>query len=662
MRMARRFTALLGLVMAGLPACSAEVEGQLVLAIQTDMAMPKDIDRIRIEVTYVKTGAYAYQMDFNKLGDSSGIKLPATLAFIAPADPSDAIRIRVLAGRGPEEQTRLLREVVTTVPTDRVATLRIPVEFLCEGAAAPERDPNGQVKRDPSGRVIIQDTCPTGLTCAAGTCVPEEIPSETLPDYDVRAIFGGGTGNGDGSCFDSVSCFEEATEAELDLVTFASDPTKCRAAAAGDINVALSTQGAGICGKFGCYVALDAESDSGWRVGDPGFITLPVAVCEQVVSTKLVGVVTAPLGACPQKQVSLPICGPASSAGVGQFTPPDPNDPVLLAPGQVSPVSLDVVAGTVFWTSSGTFDAAGNAKGDGTVKRIALGGGQPGPVAEGQAAPHDIVADEARQFVLWTNADSGQIMWVPFESGDMNGAKVLSVDSLLQPEGIAVYSKDVYWTDLGNNMVHSVKTDAFEQTLETVGDPELLNGGSTDTSPRDIAAANGAVCWTYEDKLMTSEGAVACHIDGMAMAMAIAQGQRTPRSIAMSVDAEGSPTAVYWANFDAESPIPGAVGGGIYRVQFTDAGPGEPEEFAREDYPGGIAVDGDGQTIYWTSRSRGTVMSLSPGDTEPRLRARDQKSPGAIVVDEDSIYWINEGTTDPSGGPNRDGAITKLMK
>jgi hypothetical protein len=664
MSTARRIAALVGLGIAGLPACSAEVEGQLILAIQTDMAMPKDIDRIRIEVTYEKTGAYAYQMDFTKLGETGAIQLPATLGFTAPADPSEAIRVRVLAGRGPEESTRLLREVVTTVPPSRVATLRIPIEFLCDGVAEAERDPMGQIKRDGSGRVVIKDTCPAGLTCSAGTCVPEEIPSETLPDYDVRDIFGGGTGIGDGSCFDTARCFEEASPAELDFVTFAADPLTCRIAGGGAINVALSTQGPGVCGTSGCFIALDAESDSGWKAGDPGFITLPRAVCEQVASGKLVGVVTAPVGACPQKRVSLPTCGPWSSSGYGQFTMPKPDDPILIAPGQISPVSLVVAPGTIFWTNSGTFDEGGQAKGDGTVKKVALSGGQPGVVAEAQASPHDITYDEPRQFVLWTNADNGEVMWAPFgDSGDPAKpvlTKPLETEKPPQPEGIAVVGNAIYWTDLANDKIYTVVTqpDPGAQGIEAnPADVMSLTGDMPlGTFPRDIAAAqDGTVCWTYEDKLMTSGGVVACHLDNVAVA--IAQGQRTPRAIAINHAAGGSETVVYWVNFDAE-----AIGGGIYKVVLSGAGPSAPVMAAKEDYPGGIAVDEDGQTIYWTSRSRGTVMTLSAGDTAPRLLARDQKSPGAIAVDTDAIYWINEGTTDPSGVPNRDGAITKIMK
>ncbi len=61
------------------------------LAMQTDMSLPKDIDRVRIEVTYTDTGAFAYQRDFERLGNAEGIRLPATLGFVASEEASKAI-------------------------------------------------------------------------------------------------------------------------------------------------------------------------------------------------------------------------------------------------------------------------------------------------------------------------------------------------------------------------------------------------------------------------------------------------------------------------------------------------------------------------------------------------------------------------------------------
>ena len=82
-----------------------------------------------------------------------------------------------------------------------------------------------------------------------------------------------------------------------------------------DISVALETQGDGICGAVGCFVALDANDPLGWTVRKDGKIQLPVAVCPKLVSGVIVHVVVAKVTpSCQQKVVSLPTCGPWSNA------------------------------------------------------------------------------------------------------------------------------------------------------------------------------------------------------------------------------------------------------------------------------------------------------------------------------------------------------------
>ena len=48
--------------------------------------------------------------------------------------PADAISIIISArSGGVDGEVRIVREVVTTIPIDHVATMQIPLEFLCEG-------------------------------------------------------------------------------------------------------------------------------------------------------------------------------------------------------------------------------------------------------------------------------------------------------------------------------------------------------------------------------------------------------------------------------------------------------------------------------------------------------------------------------------------------
>ena len=150
MRNVQRLMGIAGIVLACAPACSTKQSGQIMLAVQTDMSLPKDVDRVRIEVTRADSGSVIFKRDFERLGTDKAIRLPATLGITAPEDASAAIVIRVIATQGSDESVRVLREIATTIPTDRVATLPITLEFLCNGSGEAERDQNNKVKRDAS--------------------------------------------------------------------------------------------------------------------------------------------------------------------------------------------------------------------------------------------------------------------------------------------------------------------------------------------------------------------------------------------------------------------------------------------------------------------------------------------------------------------------------
>ncbi|MEO5727664.1 MAG: hypothetical protein ABI134_23070, partial [Byssovorax sp.] len=562
---------------------------------------------------------------------------------------------------------KVLREIVTTIPNDRTATLPISLEFLCNGSGEAERDQNNKVKRDASGIVLVKSTCPDKQTCVAGLCAPNEVPSEDLPDYAEEKVFGGGTGSGDGVCFDTSTCFANGSDVVLDLDAFkASNQTVCKAPATGDINVALRTQGGGICGASGCFVALDAGGPSGWTASDDGKILLPAGVCAKASAGDVVGLVTAPVGTdtCQKKQSSVPTCGPWSASG-SDGSVPDPKQPTLVAPGQTNPVALAIADNKIVWTSRGTFDTSGNPNSDGSVKIVPFEGGQPLTIAAGQASPHDIAVDAGRYFAVWTNAGSQEIMWASFADPSLTPVGKPLIDKLLQPEGIAVNGQQIYWTELASQKVYAIDTDVSGDALVLAANAkpvELLPPMPPGSSPRGIAAAKNAVCWTYEDKLMTSEGVVACSLTSSSQTVAIATKQRTPRAIAMSVDVNGNAVSVYWANFDARSKDQTLPGGGIWKVDLAGATPGLPVSIAAEEYPAGLAVDADG-TLFWTSRSSaGAVMTLKKNDTIPTVLVKDQRNPGAIEVTTDTVFWINEGTTNPPDGAVPDGAIMKVAK
>lgn len=645
MRTIRSWTTLA--LLSALPftlSCSTSPLGEIVLAIRTDISIPKDIDKIVIDVALAETGKVKYNVSFAALDPDRTFKLPATLAFTASEeDPGAAVRVRVLAFRG-DEAPRMIREVITTVPADRVVTLPIAIEFLCDGSAETVTDAAGKPIRDADGDLVFQSTCGEGMTCSAGKCVDTMVPSATLAVYDEAEIFGGGTASGDGDCFDAATCFDGATPAVVVM-----DGEVCRITAGNDVNVALVTQGAGMCGASGCFVPLDAESDSGWQPGPDGTLELPPTVCEKLTVGAITGVVTAPAAKspCARKRGALPICGPFSSSG--KYTPLNPNMPVVVASGQQNPVSLVVAETTtesrVYWTTRGTFDTSNNPKSDGTVKRAQITGEQAVEIASAQASPHDLVHSEDKGFVFWTNASGGMIMGAPLTT--LSAMPLLS--KLGQPEGIAIDGATLVWTDLTSNQVSEALL-TFNKDLAMAGAPKPLEQVSLGAGPRRVVAAPGLRCWTYEDKLDTQGGVVACNAGNTSTP--VAKEQSTPRALALVPDGQGQGT-VYFANFADRTK-----GGGVFAVStaggerkdLTQGHAGFPDG---EDYPNGVAVDGS--VVYWTSRTRGAVMRLEGGVLKEI--AGHQNNPGAIAVGTDAIYWVNEGTAD-----KLDGAIVRIRK
>ncbi len=652
--------------------CADDSRGHLVLAFQTDVSLPKDIDFVKVQVTYADNEAKVpYLRTFKKLGNPDGeLRLPATVAFLPPESSRQQLRIRVIAGREFDEFPAFHREIVTTVPTSRTALLSVPIEFLCNGVAEPALDQRDNIQRDDNGIVITKSTCPEGLTCKAGRCEPAEIPPESLPDFDEGDVFGGGTSRGDGSCFDTATCF---TESKPVVVHVDASTGKCigtlSEGTADGVNIGIRTQGGGMCNSKDCFVALDFDREGGWKLSDsPNTIELPISVCERVDGEKTIaGVVAAPVmdGSCAKKSVSLPTCGPWSVSGSKNQSSPDPNAPTYIALGQVNPVALSLTETDIYWTAKGALAADGTSDGRGAVKMVSKNGGEPSYVAENQYAPSGLTLDEGRFFVFWTNEQGamgtgGDIRWTPLGQPlkPSEGNILVSNTNLLQPAGIALLSSpwQVFFTDVGSSKVYGAGISADGSALTLTGAPVLVPPSTpAPSSPRNIAAKQSTVCWTYESTLNDGQGVVACN-DGSSTE-AIATQQSTPRAIAMRIDGAQN-LVVYWANF-ADTGM-----GSIKRVKLTGA-PYTVDTIANIASPAGLAIDESSNRLYVTSRGEKRIVwipldapDVSMGAVEPRLVVGNRNTPGAITFDDEFVYWIEEGEK-----PNTPtGAILKIKK
>lgn len=298
-----------------LTACKADdpqVRGQLMVILQTDMSLPKDVTQVKI---LVKVGGKPYH-DKNYIiapGEDWVTKLPATLAVVASVeDPTPRVEVTVVGLRSRE--ARVFAQAVTTIPESRTATLFVPIQWLCEG----------QVETLPQSAGYASSCEPKdgkAQACRAGTCVDVTVDEEDLKDYDPSDVFGGSDDPDLGLCFETVKCFDSGFRVvpDEDCIVELGVPQGY------GLNLALFNPKdgdgiAGICNREGdeCYIPLDKSTEFGWNyVKGTKATSMPVRVqLPQAVCTKLdagdIAQVRATL-ACATKTLQFPTCGPWSS-------------------------------------------------------------------------------------------------------------------------------------------------------------------------------------------------------------------------------------------------------------------------------------------------------------------------------------------------------------
>ncbi|MGH7434952.1 MAG: LamG domain-containing protein [Polyangiaceae bacterium] len=310
----------------GAVACSSPSKGSLVLAVSTNMRTPKDVNIVSVFIT--TDGAPKFDYLGRVLPDGT-VALPSTLAIVEPDSPGAKVRIRVTAFQ--EANARVMRDVVTTVPHQATALLRLHLSFLDDGSGI-GTIPSGLV---PEGKGLAVDgdsnfdalslhsTCDItkGLTSINGQCVSDEVDSSSLPAYSDSDVFGeAGALAPNGSvpgCFDVATCFGAATR-----VT-AIDMTHCTATLPAGIDpkrldLAIVTPSTGECLAPGqCYVPLDADDSPAVYTVSGNTVTMTPGVCAKLAGAQLY----AASGACAPKPVSQPVCEPVTSAQVGDAGP-----------------------------------------------------------------------------------------------------------------------------------------------------------------------------------------------------------------------------------------------------------------------------------------------------------------------------------------------------
>ena len=302
---------MLAAISFGLAACAEEdkAPGQLVVSFDTDMALPQQIDKVRVQV--LSRGQIRLDLDYQLGPGRNDYRVPGTLTVVAGNDPTAPVTVNVAGSK--QNKWRTFRELTTTVPKDRVANLRMPIQWLCSG----EANEFAQVVSTPtpSGGVEqhVISTCEEGNTCVSGTCVPNIVEEPSLPDYDPRNVFGNSEDPAEGSCFDTIACLVRGKPVTPDADCTVERPN------AEHINIGLRVpSNNGICDGTAttCFVPLDGNSPEGWQVTPAGDrIQLPQALCsgeQSRTKRELISGIFVSTD-CQTKLPGLPVCGDWSS-------------------------------------------------------------------------------------------------------------------------------------------------------------------------------------------------------------------------------------------------------------------------------------------------------------------------------------------------------------
>ena len=692
-------------------ACSAPSKGALVLNITTDMQAPKDIDVVSLYVT--SNGAPKFDYLGRVLPDGT-VSLPATLAIVEPDTAGAQIRVRVTAFKSQPDGTakaRVLRDVLTTVPHQRVALLRLPLSFLDDGSAqgtlpatltpGPATGvPDGDTTYDPATSLssdpgYLTTTCDftKGLTSVDGACVDSTVDSSALPGYDESLVFGDGgllASGAPASCFDVAGCFSSATPvAGLDTVRCSFST----AVPAAQLELALLTASTGACTAAGnCYVPLENDPSEGWTMSN-GTVSLPPGVCTKIgQGARLVQAVG---GRCGSLTPAEPICQPA--AAVPEGGAPDANtadagcltdggvtgslcgsactdlmsdpshcgscdhgcqggacmagscQPIVLSPVEHIPWGIAVQSGTVYWLEqdSNYHIIHSVPAGGGTVTTVYA----RDPSANDPTEPeNDLVVDSTHVY-FGAPAD---IVSVPFDGG---AALVLSQNNEW-PLGMAVDSTNLYWATPGpcpHPPDGGTCQPGFIYQTAKDGTGTQIAIASGEMGPASVAVLGSTVYWVSDGPGDgTSTGVVRSTPVGGGPVSTLASGLTTKYNLNDNTAGYAAmgvdSTGVYFTTYD------GMQTGAVMKVGLDG---GTPVTLMAATDPQKLAVDSTG--VYVSQGFPSTITKIPlDGGAPVTVATITTYQPWTIALDQDNVYFT--AFSCPTDGGECSGEVMQVAK
>lgn len=273
------------LLLAG---CNAKKNTELVVSVQSDVPVPKDLDAVKIQV--LRAGVEIESREF-PVGAGQQ-PLPGTLGVVSGGDPSQSVDV-IVTGKF-QSTTRVIRHVRTTFVKDAAVMLPIPLRFAC----------------------FDTPDCGEGQTCVGGACKAIDVDPATLRAWDPARVFASPDATSNNGCFDPRVCMplsSALTPMPGDPCTFAIPPTMDPTRVTLSLRT-MGDSGAGYCAAGVCRVPLDAEANEGFTVLG-ATAHLADGLCQRLKAGAFAGIDAT--DACGQKTLDVPLC-------VGLPYPPAP--------------------------------------------------------------------------------------------------------------------------------------------------------------------------------------------------------------------------------------------------------------------------------------------------------------------------------------------------
>lgn len=270
-------------------------KGQVMLAVSTDMSIDTDLDRV--DVIVERENGKVFNETVDLYPKSGGLFTPGTYAIVEGAEPGEEVRVSLVARRG--KTSRVVRELSTKLPRERVAMVNMPIQWLCES----------EVTSDGKQSACLADSSKGDKTCNLGLCEDLAVAESQFEEYDPETLYGGYESSLEaaraGACFDVIRCFDGSERIQVDRDTCSFK----RPSGMKTPNVGLVVDNDGHCNEVTgtCYIALEKSKAYGWTEVD-GTIKLPPAVCSRLDNGKVLAVVAT--GSCDTKLFNTPTCGP----------------------------------------------------------------------------------------------------------------------------------------------------------------------------------------------------------------------------------------------------------------------------------------------------------------------------------------------------------------